>query len=130
MEDRKRISPPMYIPMHDAPDDEYDPYCPPQCGYAVPGTPILPVRLSPDYDVELPLWGDWPLDTRLPDDLRDRLASWQAEFDENFRIGVGWVADEAKEQWVAQADGLARALREVLLDKVELEVDLWPAHPN
>jgi hypothetical protein len=104
-------------------DDEYDPYWPPQCGRPEPGHPVIPVVLSPDYDAELPLWGDWPLDTRLPDDLRDRLASWQAEFNEN--NGAGWTK-EAKEHWSAQAERLADALRKVLDGKAELEVDLWP----
>jgi len=107
-------------------NDAYDPYQPPQCAQPVPGQALIPVRLSPDYDVELPLWGDWPLDTRLPDDLRDRLASWQAEFSESFRNGVGWITRQAKEDWVAQADGLAGALRKVLDGKAQLEVDLWP----
>ena len=104
-------------------DDEYDPYCPPQCGHPVPGRPLIPVRLSPDYDAELPLWGDWPHDTRLPDDLRDRLAAWQAEFNENY--GGRWTK-EIRERWAAQADGLADALRKVLDGKAALEVDLWP----
>jgi hypothetical protein len=112
----------------DRPADVYDPYWPPQCGRLEPGKPVNPVRLSPDYDAELPLWGDWPPETRLPDDVRDRLASWQAEFDENHHLEDGWVTKEAEEQWVAQADGLADALREVLDGQAELEVDLWPAN--
>ena len=89
MDERERISRPVYKVVEDPTGYEYDPYCPPQCGYPVPGEPPISVRLSPDYSAELPLWGDWPTDTRLPDALRDRLASWQAEFDENFRIGAG-----------------------------------------
>lgn len=126
VDEQKRFSRAVYRLDNNPPDDEYNPYWPPQCAQPVPGRPLIPVRLSPDYDVELPLWGDWPLDTRLPDDLRDRLASWQVEFDENFHYGVGWITKGAKEHWVAQTDGLADALRKVLDGKAELEVDLWP----
>jgi hypothetical protein len=124
----KGPSRPFYEPVPD--DQEYDPYCPPQCGRPQPGQRPLPVRLAPDYMAELPLWGDWPLETRLPDELRDRLASWQAEFDENFGHDTGWATEEAKEHWFAQAEDLAAALRQVLDGKADLEVDLWPASPD
>ena len=42
------------------------------------------VKLMPEYTIELPLWlCDW-WELRLPSDLLDRLADWQAMFDANF----------------------------------------------
>lgn len=105
---------------------EDDPDLPGQCSRMEPGRLLIPVCLSVEYSVKIPLWGDWPPDTRLPDELRDRLAAWQAEFDEQFHWESGWRSKAAREHWMSQAGDLADTLREVLKGRAELEVNLWP----
>jgi len=106
-------------------EDEYNPSVPWNCSLAEEGRPAH-VRLSPDYWAELPLWGDWPRDTPLPEDLRRRLAAWQEEFENGYSHTSGWTDAAAREHWLAQADGLADALRELLNGRATLDVDLWP----
>lgn len=105
----------------------YDPTRPGQCSRLEPGSTPIPVALSVDYGVpELPLWGDWPGDTPLPDDLRERLAAWQQEFEEGYLPDSGWRSDSARDRWLSKADGLADELRALLAGRAELTVDLWP----
>jgi len=100
----------------------YDPYLPGQCSRMEPGRTAIPVSLSCDYSADLPLWGDWPPDTPLPEALRQRLAAWQEEWESNVLPGFGWQSETARAHWLSQVDGLAAELREVLAGRAEVEV--------
>jgi hypothetical protein len=87
------------------------------------------VILAPEYTVELPLSGDGQLAwqrTKLSPALLDRLATWQAEFDNSFHWRKGWSSAAARDRWAGQAEQLATSIRAELGDRARLEVDLWP----
>lgn len=89
------------------------------------------IVLMPDYDAELPLWGerwgnvDWHF-TRFSRELLDRLAAWQREFDDNFHWESGWRSASVRDRWASEAEDLATAVRTELGARSELVVDLWP----
>ena len=58
--------------------------------------------------------------------LLDRLATWQQEFDANFRWNRGWRSAEIRDRWASQAEQLAADVRAELGDRAELAVRLWP----
>jgi hypothetical protein len=103
-----------------ADEDAYDPFVPWNCSPVEEGNSAH-IRLAADYGAELPLWGDWPADTRLPEDLRQRLAAWQQAFEDNM---PGWNNPTSLGQWLSDGEALAASLRELLNDKATLEVDL------
>ena len=85
----------------------------------------LKVKLMPEYNVELPLWGCSWQRLGLDASLLDRLADWQSEFDDNFDAYKGWKLEEARSRRAERADELVAELR-VALKGIPLEVDLWP----
>jgi hypothetical protein len=89
-----------------------------------PGRPPIPVSLSCDYAATLPLWGDWPPDTPLPEELRQRLAAWQEDWEEGHLRVTGWRSEAARAHWLSKADDLASELRTVLDGRAELELRL------
>jgi hypothetical protein len=77
------------------------------------------VILHAEYGPQLPLWGDWPRDTPLPENLRRQLTSWQQEFEKNM---PGWRDGAGFRQWMRKRDVLAESLRELLDGRATLEV--------
>jgi hypothetical protein len=90
--------------------------------------PGIPVKLMPEYSVELPLWHYYWGELGLPTDLLDDLADWQATFDSEFDPERGWGDETVKLESARQADVLIARLRQALPDAISLEVDLWPLH--
>lgn len=88
------------------------------------------IRLSPDYGVELPLWGDgfgnisWQY-TKFSPGWLDRLAAWQREFDRDFHYETGWSSDEARDRWVSKAEALAADVQAELGTRSRVEVGLY-----
>ena len=93
------------------------------------------IRLSPDYNAPLPLWGEgfgniaWQA-TRFQPELLDRLAAWQRDFDDNYHHQAGWRSAPIRDRWAHQAKDLAADLRAALGTRAELAVDLWPVDGN
>ncbi len=85
-----------------------------------------PLKLMPDYSVDLPHWGRDVEPLNLPPHLLDRLAQWQNEFDANFDPSGRWRSNEARDRWSREALRLETELRAALPGNVELEVDFWP----
>jgi hypothetical protein len=98
-------------------------------GFAIDMTeePPKSVCLRPEYSAPSPLW---PLsdatEALVPEPLLDRLIAWQEDFGANFRSDSGWQSQEAKTRWASEAETLVTVLREELLGRAELTVDLWP----
>ena len=88
-------------------------------------------RALPRLQAALPLWGEgfghiaWQF-TKFPPELRDRLAAWQQEFDDNYHYQTGWRSAAIRDRWAHQAKHLAADLRAALGSRAELAVDLWP----
>ncbi len=92
------------------------------------------IELAPDYNADLPLWGDegniaWQ-DTKFSPGLLDRLATWQQDFDDNFCWDSGWRSAEARDRWARQGEELAADVRAELGTRAELAVRLWPLGNN
>jgi len=92
------------------------------------------IELAPDYNADLPLWGDegniaWQ-DTKFSPRLLDRLATWQQDFDANFHWDSGWRSAEARDRWARQAEELATDVRAELGTRAGLTVRLWPLRNN
>jgi hypothetical protein len=87
------------------------------------------IELAPDYNADLPLWGDegniaWQ-QTKFSPQLLDRLAAWQQEFDDNCHWDKGWRSAEIGDRWARQAVQLAADVRAELGIRAELTVPLW-----
>ena len=85
-----------------------------------------PVKLMPEYGVDLPLWRHRVETLGLSRELLDRLARWQEDFEANFDPFSGWKSVESRERWSREAGPLEADLRAALPKGVDLEVDLWP----
>lgn len=86
------------------------------------------LKLMPDYGVDVPLWAgvsNWE-DLELPEHLIDRLRSWQADFDDGYRVGFGWLSSDRREAWARESERIIELLREHLDPQIDLVVDLWP----
>src|SRR5580704_9732464 len=66
------------------------------------GALSLPVKLMPDYKMELPLRGRPWQSLDLSVELLDRLADWQDELDANFDANNGWKSAQARSNWAEQ----------------------------
>jgi hypothetical protein len=88
--------------------------------------PDVPVKLMPEYSVELPIWNYSWRDLGLEPSLLDALADWQAEFDAHFDPERGWTDDSVRARWAEESERLVARLRLALPSDVRLDVDLWP----
>jgi hypothetical protein len=93
-------------------------------GKNAPSTATCRVKIMPEYQAELPLWGqDWK-SLNFSATLLNRLADWQDDFDANFDPLSGWKTSEARQKWAERSIELIAELQAV--KSVELEIDLWP----
>lgn len=95
---------------------------------AVIQNPHPTLRIMPDYQCGVPLWGPVSSCIDLDAALVARLRLWQESFDENFHWDSGWKSQDSKARWSQEAEDIIVALKVALPPGVELEVDLWPLH--
>ena len=79
--------------------------------------------MAPDYGVDIPLWGPWE-DLNLPDDLLERLAAWQEEWEASvdWESGTWRTGTQAREKWREAGQVLADQLRSAVADRIPVEV--------
>lgn len=87
------------------------------------------VKLMADYSAITPLWGDWE-DLALPTQLVEQLEAWQEDFEQCFHYERGWDTAQHRDRWQRDAQGLIDTLRQVIGDRADLEVNLWPLRPE
>ena len=87
------------------------------------------VKLMPDYSADTPLWGDWE-ELALPTQLLTRLERWQNDFDRWFHYEHGWDTAQHRDRWGRDAETLINDLRQIIGNRAELVVDLWPLRPE
>jgi hypothetical protein len=85
-----------------------------------------PLKLMPEYGIDLPLWGRSLDSLDLSPYLLERLAQWQEDFEANFDPFSGWKSTESRDRWSREAERLEVELRAALPAGDELVVDLWP----
>jgi hypothetical protein len=83
------------------------------------------VRLMPEYEVDIPLWGPWD-HLSLSAELLERLRRWQRFFDSSFRWDTGWISESERDEWSDVAASLESDLRHEVGDRAEVIVNLWP----
>ena len=89
------------------------------------------ITLMPEYTVEIPLWPQADeTDDLVSEDLKTKLKTWQAMFDDHFSWQTAWDSDEVKADWAEDAKILEAELRNELAGIAEVEVDLWPLNPG
>ncbi|PFG42078.1 alpha/beta hydrolase family protein [Isoptericola jiangsuensis] len=85
------------------------------------------VRLMNDYGAGWPLWGKLPthVERRIDDDLRERLRTWAATFQDHFDHEVGWDSPDVASAHLADGERLADDLRAVFPTPWTVRLDAW-----
>ena len=95
------------------------------------------IRLFPDYSRNWPLWENstptrdvgyatTPATYGLSEELTTDLDAWNAFWEAHFDDASGWDSIEARDQWGATGEQIARRLSEEVADIADVKYEPWP----